>query len=159
MIDIVGRVARGERPPLRPTLDVDSSIDVPPELVSGEKCDELESARISDQHDSFVLERDGECRRTALKPHVMRVQISERPKIDSVKKFLASPLFKHMSVNIMDHVFSIMETNAADLELEVHQRRVELQTEQKRAGKSLIVCARRRRTPQKSCGKLEIWAC
>ncbi|KAI6198426.1 Guanylate cyclase [Aphelenchoides besseyi] len=55
---------------------------------------------------------------------------SDRPKISEIRSVL---ILQQRSSNVMDHMFSLMENNAAELEQDVQMRRLELLEEKKKA--------------------------
>ncbi|KAI6243376.1 Guanylate cyclase [Aphelenchoides fujianensis] len=58
---------------------------------------------------------------------------AERPSIDECRAILVERILQNKNLNIMDHMFALMENNAAELEQDVAMRRMELLEEKKRA--------------------------
>ncbi|KAI6231002.1 Guanylate cyclase [Aphelenchoides besseyi] len=100
--EIITKIARGDYPLTRPSLNIDPTLDVNPELITYiRRC--------------FAERPD------------------DRPEIEEVRSFLTERILGNKSTNVMDHMFSLMENNAADLEQDVQNRQVELMEEKRKA--------------------------
>ncbi|KAI6240322.1 Guanylate cyclase [Aphelenchoides fujianensis] len=100
--EIVRKVARGNYPPTRPSMEVDLVNEIEPELLNLVRSCWAENP-------------------------------NERPKIDAIRSFLISQILGGKSINVFDHIYATMENSAAELEMDVEQRRKELTEEKKRA--------------------------
>ncbi|KAI6179793.1 Guanylate cyclase [Aphelenchoides besseyi] len=100
--EIITKIARADYPLTRPSLKIDPTLDVNPELIT------------------YIR------RCFAERPE-------DRPNIEEVRSFVAERILGNKSTNVMDHMFSLMENNAADLEQDVQNRQAELMEEKRKA--------------------------
>ncbi|KAI6199081.1 Guanylate cyclase [Aphelenchoides besseyi] len=76
---------------------------------------------------------------------------SDRPKIQDIRDIMLKKIFVNRNSNLMDWMFSLMESSAAELEQDVQQRTLELISEQKKADVLLY-----RMMPREAADKLKL---
>ncbi|KHJ93605.1 adenylate/guanylate cyclase catalytic domain protein [Oesophagostomum dentatum] len=113
--EILYMVKKGGHAPLRPSLAVETDVEVNPALLTGDQCRLIKNM--------FELHLIRDC---------WTERPSERPSIDMVRTLMKSTN-SNRNDNLMDHVFNMLESYASTLESEVEDRTKELVEEKKKS--------------------------